>query len=116
MYCKYCQENKDENEFEVANIIKGKRYLRLKCKSCRLIDERSYQLSKRNWLREYKSKQTCTHCGSIDYRTFEFHHISNDKEANISSKIYSWSIKRIEKEIAKCIVLCANCHRIEHYK
>ena len=27
----------------------------------------------------------------------------------------SYSISRIEEEIEKCIVLCGNCHRIQHY-
>jgi len=27
----------------------------------------------------------------------------------------SYSIPRIEEEIEKCIVLCGNCHRVQHY-
>ena len=56
----------------------------------------------------------CENCGINDIRVLEFDHIdSNTKEFGIAKGVntgYSW--ERIQNEIAKCRVLCANCHRI----
>ena len=69
----------------------------------------------RNKLIDYKKTLSCKSCGLEDYRVLEFHHLG-DKENNISRMVgvgYSW--KTINKEIEKCIALCSNCHRIEHW-
>ena len=57
----------------------------------------------------------CIKCGNNDPRVLDFHHRNPaEKEANCFSLWHRrWSI--IEKEIKKCILLCANCYRIEHY-
>lgn len=62
---------------------------------------------------------TCQHCGfEASDRTiaaFEFHHHSDDKEftiGNIANR--KWEV--VKREIMKCILLCSNCHRIEHSK
>ena len=56
----------------------------------------------------------CQHCnGVFNLAAYDFHHISK-KEANPSNIINSASIQKIAEEIEKCILLCANCHRIEH--
>ena len=57
------------------------------------------------------------HCTICSYNktnsALEFHHIDDfEKDFNISSKMSSW--KRIEKELKKCVLLCANCHREVH--
>ena len=45
---------------------------------------------------------------------FEFHHINPlVKDVNFGS-IKGWNWKRIELELKKCKLLCANCHRMEH--
>jgi hypothetical protein len=55
----------------------------------------------------------CTVCGwSGDVAGFEFHH-KNDKEFNIGSAANkSWG--NIKKELGKCMLFCATCHRIKH--
>lgn len=64
---------------------------------------------------EYKKTLNCQYCKLNDYRVLEFHHVGN-KDHNISNMVnhgYGWG--RIEEEIKKCIPLCANCHRLEHW-
>lgn len=35
---------------------------------------------------------------------------------NVSKMVtYGFSLEEIEEEVKKCDVLCANCHRKEHY-
>ena len=44
----------------------------------------------------------------------EFHHNSGEKEGHVSWIIKNFSRKKGLKEIKKCILLCANCHRELH--
>ena len=70
----------------------------------------------RERLLKYKKTLRCTYCGLDDHRVLEFHHLA-DKEGNISRMVgvgYSW--KNIRKEMDKCVPLCSNCHRIEHWQ
>ncbi len=58
-------------------------------------------------------------CGRCGYdrcgEALEFHHIeSSSKDFSISGKGYTRSWKRVEEEIKKCLLLCANCHREIH--
>lgn len=51
-------------------------------------------------------------------QALEWHHPNDDKDADPSTILTSRTIKSFEKylqEIDKCILLCANCHREEHY-
>ena len=48
-----------------------------------------------------------------DIRVLEFDHVRGEKSGNISEMIASGhSIARLQTEIEKCDVVCANCHRI----
>ena len=67
----------------------------------------------------------CAVCGETDVVVLEFHHRRPaERVANISDMITNRSsVARIETEIAKCDMLCANCHqrltalgRKVHYK
>lgn len=70
-------------------------------------------LRTREWFREYVLKQSCIDCGEADVRVLDFdHRDESTKKFNISVMLtLKFSIKRIEEEIAKCDVRCANCHR-----
>lgn len=47
-----------------------------------------------------------------DY-VYEFHHLDpNEKDVNPSE---AFSSPKWEKELDKCVMLCANCHRIRHH-
>lgn len=61
-------------------------------------------------------KTKCIKCGEDDIRCLDFHHITSNKIITISRLIsqVGWNEDKILKEIDKCILLCANCHRKEH--
>jgi len=60
----------------------------------------------------------CEKCGYNDCMdALEFHHSDpSKKDFSISSKGYTRSWERVKKELDKCVMLCANCHREAHAK
>jgi predicted PolB exonuclease-like 3'-5' exonuclease len=57
-------------------------------------------------------------CGNDNVRVLDFHHLDKSKkEISVFQIVYKgWGKERILQEIAKCEVLCANCHRILHWE
>lgn len=53
----------------------------------------------------------CIDCGETDPVVLEFDHV-RDKRANVAQFAFACSLERLEAEIAKCVVRCANCHRL----
>ena len=56
----------------------------------------------------------CVKCGYYKcIRALEFHHLDpKQKDFAVSRANKSW--ERVKKEIEKCILVCANCHREIH--
>ncbi len=71
----------------------------------------------RSFLNDYKSNLKCKRCPENHIGCLEFHHNDpEEKEICISNIAHTgWGEERILKEIDKCIVLCANCHRKLHW-
>ncbi len=68
---------------------------------------------KKEWL--YSQKLACSLCGETRQPCLQFHHRDpSQKDANLSEALASWSIERLQEELAKCSVLCANCHLCLH--
>jgi hypothetical protein len=66
--------------------------------------------------RAFKRTLACLLCGECDPVTLDFHHRDPSAKDFLPSRACStgWTIRRILAEIAKCDVLCANCHRKLH--
>ncbi len=63
---------------------------------------------------EYKKEFRCK-CGEDHPSCLEFHHVSGNKEKNISKMAKDgYALKTIKTEIEKCEVICSNCHRKVH--
>jgi len=60
-------------------------------------------------------KSRCADCGNNDKRVLDFHHLNEKTKGVATLRVAGYSRDRIVKEIKKCIVLCANCHRIKHW-
>lgn len=62
--------------------------------------------------------QPCADCGvSYPWYVMDLDHVHGEKVMDVSSMIdngASW--RRIEAEIAKCDVVCSNCHRIRTHQ
>jgi hypothetical protein len=78
------------------------------------LDKSPKSLELRAWMIELKSKP-CHDCGnSFPVCCMDFDHRGDDpKEFNIGSMFaHHYGRSLIEQEIAKCDLVCANCHRI----
>ena len=71
----------------------------------------------RAWLRMYKASLVCATCGENHPAALDFHHSDpSEKELSIGEATgYGWARAKLLDEIAKCEVLCANCHRKRHW-
>jgi hypothetical protein len=70
---------------------------------------------RQEWIAEYKAIHPCGRCGFNDIRCLEFHHRDPTDKAFKIGTTYT-SQKKLEDEVAKCNVLCANCHRIVEWE
>jgi len=63
-------------------------------------------------LSEIKETSGCVDCLSdYPYYILDFDHVYGTKVANISQMLNNFSLEDILKEVAKCDVVCSNCHR-----
>lgn len=74
--------------------------------------QRQYQ---REWVSRRRAAwfadKICEQCDGVE--CLELHH--KDTLEKISHRIWSWSEVRRLAELAKCIVLCRECHDMLHY-
>ena len=80
---------------------------------------REYKQKNIDYVRELKESTPCHDCGKkYPYAVMDFHHLnSDDKEFEINHMLRNtYSMKKILVEMEKCIILCANCHRIRTYR
>lgn len=70
----------------------------------------------KNWLKEYKKSLQCEECGENHPACLDFHHINPKEKRFAIGRISDYlCMNRLQDEIAKCRVLCSNCHRKKHW-
>ena len=73
-----------------------------------------YEL-KRLALDVYKLYKQCQHCGYDGHPgALEFHHPGEKRLTVAKIQDYKWQ-EVVDEIIDRCVVLCRNCHGIEHY-
>lgn len=73
---------------------------------------------RKSWFQDLKANLKCEHCSNSDHRVLDFHHLDPSmKDMEVSNMVrLRWSKQKIINEMAKCICLCSNCHRILHWE
>jgi len=75
---------------------------------------RKYKEKMNKAFSEYKTKYGCAFCGyNRCGEAIDFHHLYDKKISIIPARFYPMC-ESTQKEIRKCILLCANCHREEN--
>ena len=65
----------------------------------------------------FKRTLKCTKCEQNHPAALDFHHVDPSEKENLVSKLVSQGcFAAAMEEVQKCVVLCANCHRIHHYE
>lgn len=124
--CSLCKIEK-----ELACFAKKREGKQPHCKDCQKIkirewykNNKEHQKSKtkadkikvRELLRNQKSGP-CTDCKvSYPYYVMDWDHVSGEKVANVGTMTHQGALKKALDEIAKCELVCANCHRIRTHK
>ena len=102
-------------DIESARLSRRKWYAANKVKACAAVKVRQKLVDQK--FREYKATLCCSVCGENHPACLQFHHLEDNKTMAISKAVsHGWAWTRLQTEIAKCVVLCANCHFKEHYK
>ena len=108
--CKDCVKTKPVNEFYKNNLTG---YYSSYCKDCQGKRRAKDAENAREKKREIRKSEfnICLSCGLDDWVVMEFHHHDDNKEGSCADikGLTNW-----RNEVAKCTVLCANCHRRLH--
>ena len=77
----------------------------------------AYKVKKKKEWWDYKKSLSCVKCGASHPAIIDFHHI--DKHDPTKQKVHKLvqcgRYAAAYEEIEKCLILCANCHRIHHW-
>jgi hypothetical protein len=124
--CATCKEWLPVGDFSVKNKTTGE--LQRLCKECIRPYKRKWyrkhheeqvartvanMQAKKEAIRELKSKP-CTDCGkTYHWYVMDFDHVRGEKKGGVSALLQSGkSLSKLLEEVAKCDLLCSNCHRI----
>lgn len=83
-----------------------------------LIRRHRYYKEKRKFLVGAKNRP-CADCGlSFPFYVMDFDHRDYLSKIENVSRMFTrnWALEKIKKEVEKCDIVCANCHRIRTYK
>lgn len=128
--CTKCQKNKPEDEFYWYDKKRTRREYRCKecCKDAKKVHyktsyenrqkqrERSALIRARNraYLTQWLKEHPCVDCNNADIRVLQFDHIEplrGTKKKRVTAML-GVNLQKLQEEIDKCEIRCANCHMI----
>ena len=132
--CSKCGVDKPIDDFPWKNKLLNRRHA--VCKPCTAIRSskwynenkqshienvgryrEEFRSNGKSFIWDYLSAHPCVDCGETNPLVLEFDHVRGNKKQTVSVMVtQGYSIENIQKEIDKCEVRCANCHRIKTAK
>jgi len=126
--CSTCNTAKADSEFRKDALTKDG--LQFQCKLCASarekslyytrykpeVDKRNRERAERNKtiVQEAKLANPCLFCKEAEPIALAFHHVDPTQKDFELSNARGMSSQRVINEIAKCVVLCHNCHAKVH--
>lgn len=128
--CCTCKLPKPVDDF--GKVTKGKKNdgQQYECKACRKVSRqtwyekrgeehrvtvarrlRALRDQKIAWLVAYLTEHPCVDCGEADIVVLDFDHVRGEKHMCVSEMMRGHALGTIIREVNKCEVRCANCHR-----
>jgi len=126
-YCSSCDTVKLRTEFSKAGNV---------CRPCANIRAREHHKKRKQdplWqaVQDARKKEKrvnrkdegiaylggkCVDCNGVFHPVaFDFHHLDPSEKEGHPSWFLNKSGERWKEELSKCVLLCANCHRIRHF-
>jgi len=107
LICANCHRKGHANSVPSGRLKKGNRSPQYEQNKRRI--ERA-----RQFIKQVRGNSKCKNCGESRPECLDFHH-RHGKDFTISKLVVrKATIPKLKEAIARCDVLCANCHRIEH--
>jgi hypothetical protein len=127
--CSKCKVSKPVSEFNFRNTAAG--MYQSYCKECgKRLTRSHYRNNKRQYLdrnvrsymkrrelmRQIKSR-ACADCGiQYPFYVMDFDHREGETKEYELNRVDRMTTRALLREIEKCDVVCANCHRVRTYK
>lgn len=113
--CTRCQCYRPRSYYQIE--VRKYNGLQSWCKLCNCWRKAIWQREQKNYLQKYRLSKGCMDCGYREhFAALQFDHVRGKKKIGLGETHGQPSRKRIDEEIAKCDVVCANCHFVREYK
>lgn len=114
--CATCKEFLPKSLYHKGPRINNKEYMQGSCKICHNSRTKQKAQKAKSKAILYKGNK-CNACKmAYPQACYDFHHLDpTQKDFKLSdSKVKNMCWAKIALELDKCVLLCANCHRLEH--
>lgn len=82
----------------------------------KMIYDKRYVEKIRHYIDSYKKSRQCEICGEGRAVCLDFHHRDRGRKKYAIGRMAHdcGSMPKVKEEISKCMIVCANCHRVLH--
>jgi hypothetical protein len=129
--CNVCAQEKNLADFyPYKSPWSGKQMWTRRCKACQAIARRTGRELTKDWHNseatrrryamkskavDYKGGQCFDCLGVFSLCVYDFHHLDPTEKEVSPGNLLGRKWENIVPELDKCVLLCANCHRIRHH-